>query len=157
MLGVKFYRETLNNYIKAGSQSCSPQEMERLAHSEIDRIRLRVAENQATPIELLELLSKDRNPDVRVAVGTNPSTPADISYSLAFDEDPNVRLGLADDINSPLELLEKLMEDENPYVSCRARQTKDLIVARIQQRDFACHRFFRWASKGADAPELKYA
>jgi hypothetical protein len=157
MLGAKSYTDILSNYIKAGSQSCSPQLLAELAHSEVDRIRLRVAENPRTPVDILELLACDKNADVRIAAGTNPSTPMHISYSLAFDEDPNVRLGLAEDINTPVELLDKLMEDDNPYVSCRAGQTKELILSHNQPRDFGCHRFFRWASKGADQPELRYA
>jgi hypothetical protein len=157
MLGAKFYGEILSNYIQAGSQSCSPSLLEQLAHSEVDRIRLRVAENPKAPIEVLELLSTDRNADVRIAVGTNPSTPAHISYGLAFDKDPNVRLGLAEDMNTPVELLDKLMEDENPYVSYRAYETKELILSRDKPNNFGCHRFFRWAAKGADQPEYRYA
>jgi hypothetical protein len=157
MFGTRFYGETLNNYVKAGSPSCSPELLEQLAHSEVDRIRLRVAENPRTPLEVLELLATDRNADVRIAAGTNPTTPAHVRYSLAFDEDPNVRLGLAEEINTPVELLEKLVEDENPYVSFRAQQTIELVLSRDQPRDFACHRFFRWASKGGDQPDLRYA
>ena len=157
MLGARFYGEMLSNYVQAGSSSCSQQLLEQLAHSEVDRIRQRVAENPRTPIDVLELLSADRNVDVRIAVGTNPSTPDHLRYSLAFDEDPNVRLGLAEDVNTPLELIEKLMEDENPYVSCRALETKEIILSRDKARDFGCHRFFRWAAKGADEPELRYA
>jgi hypothetical protein len=157
MMGVRFYREMLGKYVQAGSQSCSPNMLEQLAHSDVDRIRLRVAENPNTPMDVLELLATDRNADVRVAVGTNPSTPPHISYALAFDVDPNVRLGLAEDLNTPIELLDKLMEDENPYVSFRASETKALAVSGDKPRDFGCHRFFRWAARGMDQPELRYA
>ncbi|MBY0546249.1 MAG: hypothetical protein K2W95_03105 [Candidatus Obscuribacterales bacterium] len=158
MLGARFYGEMFSKYVQAGSPSCSKQLLEQLAHSEVDRIRQRVAENPGAPIDLLELLASDRNVDVRIAVGTNPSTPEHIRYRLAFDEDPNVRLGLAEDVNTPLELIEKLTEDENPYVSCRALETEELILSRDKPRDFGCHRFFRWAAKGADLPEqLRYA
>ncbi len=155
MLGARFYGEILRNYVQAGSSSCSQELLEKLAHSEVDRIRQRVAENPRTPIDVLELLSEDRNVDVRIAVGTNPSTPEHIRYSLAFDEDPNVRLGLAEDVNAPLELIEKLVNDENPYVSCRAHDTRELILSQNKPRDFGCHRFFRWAAKGADQPEFR--
>lgn len=157
MMGARFYGEILSNYVQAGSQSCSPGVLEQLAHSDVDRIRLRVAENPNTPTDVLELLSTDRNADVRVAVGTNPATPPHMRYAIAFDVDPNVRLGLAEDLNTPIELLDKLMEDENPYVSFRASETKALIVSRDKPREFGCHRFFRWAAKGADQPELRYA
>lgn len=157
MIGARYCADFLTNYVKAGSQSCAPQMLAELAHSEIDRIRLRVAENPATPVDVLELLACDKNADVKIAVGTNPSTPAHVSYSLAFDEDPNVRLGLAEDMNTPMELLEKLMEDWNPYVSHRAGQTKEYILSHGEPKPLQCHRFFRWATAGADQPDLKYA
>lgn len=156
MMNTKPYGEILSNYVKAGSQSCSPQILEAMAHSEIDRIRLRVAENPNTPIEVLELLATDRNIDVRSAVGTNPSTPAYLSYQIAFDEDPNVRLGLADDINTPIEVLEKLTEDVNPYVSYRARQTINIAQSQGKARRIG-FALFKWTSKGMDHPRQKYA
>ncbi len=157
MMSARFYGEILSNYVQAGSQSCPPRVLEQLAHSDVDRIRLRVAENPNTPIDVLELLSSDRNADVRVAVGTNPATPPHISYALAFDVDPNVRLGLAEDLDTPVEILDKLMEDDNPYVSLRASETKALIVSSNKPREFGCHRFFRWVARGTDQPGLRYA
>lgn len=157
MMRVKYYADTLSNYVRAGCESCSPQSLAELAQSEVDRIRVRVAENSRAPLEVLELLSSDKSPDVRIAVGTNPSTPAHIRYSFAFDEDPNVRFGLAEDMNTPMELLEKLVEDSNPYVSCRAKETKEIILSRGEPQAFDCHRFFRWVSKCADSSELRYA
>ncbi|HEY9681579.1 MAG TPA: hypothetical protein V6C86_08355 [Oculatellaceae cyanobacterium] len=157
MLRARSYADKWTNYIKAGSQNCYPHLLAELAHSDVDQIRIRVAENPRTPIEILEILAKDKNADVRVAVGINPSTPAHISGSLAFDEDPNVRLGLADDLNTPIELLEKLREDGNPYVSCRAVQTLEYIALQEQPKRIGRDRFFRWANIDADQPELKYA
>ncbi len=157
MMRVKCYADNVGNYVRAGSQNCSPQLLAELARSEVDRIRLRVAENSYAPLEVLELLATDKNPDVRIAVGTNPSTPMHIKFSFAFDEDPNVRFGLAEDMNTPMELLDKLIEDSNPYVSCRAQETKEMNLSRVQPHAFDCHRFFRWASKCADSSELKYA
>lgn len=157
MLVARFYEEILGNYVQAGSQSCSPAVLEQLSYSDMERIRRRVAENPKTPIDVLERLSSDPCADVRIAVGTNPSTPGHISYGLAFDQDPNVRLGLAEDISTPVELLDKLAEDENPYISCRASQTRALILAGQEPKHLECHRFFRWASQGCDQPEPRYA
>ncbi|MBY0356580.1 MAG: hypothetical protein K2W82_01155 [Candidatus Obscuribacterales bacterium] len=156
MLGARQYGDVLSNYVKAGSQSCSPELLEAMAHSDVDRIRLRVAENPRTPIDILEVLAADKNADVRVAVGTNPSTPPYISYKLAFDEDINVRLGLADDVHTPIELLETLTEDANPYVSYRAVQTKDIVLSQGKPRRFG-RRFIRWLKEGMNKPELRYA
>ena len=157
MVRVNGYAEFLSNYIKAGSDNTPAQVLEELAHSEIDRIRLRVAENPSAPHGVLELLASDNSPDVRIAVGTNLSTPAHIRYSFAFDEDPNVRFGLAEDLSTPLELLDKLAEDSNPYVSCRALETKGIVLSGQEPVSFDCHRFFAWLSKCADRSELSCA
>jgi hypothetical protein len=156
MMNAKFYGDLLNDYVKAGSQSLPAEVLEALAHSEIDCIRLRVAENPKTPIDILELLSTDKNADVRIAVGTNNSTPPYITFKLAQDEDPNVRLGLADDINTPIELLEKLSEDENPWVSSRAVETIRIIQSQGSPRSIG-RVLCKWAARGFDHPELKYA
>jgi hypothetical protein len=156
MLGARQYGDLLSNYIKAGSQSCSPELLEVMAHSDIDKIRLRVAENPRTPKDILEILATDKNADVRIAVGTNPSTPPYVSYRLAFDENPDVRLGLADDINTPIELLETLMEDSNPYVSYRAAKTKDIVLSQGKPRSFG-RKIIRWIKKSMYEPEISYA
>ena len=152
----KRYADILSNYVKAGNESCSPQVLSELAHSDVDRIRLRVAENPCAPREVLELLATDKNPDVRVAVGTNPSTPFHIKCSLAFDEDTNVRLGIAMDMGAPLELLQRLTEDSNPYVSCSAQKTKDLINS-DSSHSSGRHRLIKWASKYLGQSEPRFA
>lgn len=157
MIQVKCYADILGNYIKAGSETCPPHLLAELARSEVARIRLRVAENPYAPLEVLEVLATDKNPDVRIAVGINPSTPAKIKFKLALDEDPSVRFGLAEDINASMDLIEKLIEDQNPYVSCRALETKELLLSKGQSNVFECPRLFRWASRTADPAELCYA
>lgn len=150
------YGAVLKKYIRAGNPSCSPQVLEALAKSKIDRIRLRVAENPVTPKEVLEQLATDPNPDVRIAVGINPSTPSHISNRFADDDDLNVRFGLAEDIACPAELLDKLSRDSNPYISCRANQTKQLRLAEGRATTFDCHRLFRWVTD-SDQSGLRYA
>ena len=140
------YGVVLKKYIQAGNPNCSPRLLAALSKHKVDRIRLRVAENPSTPEEVLTSLAYDRNPDVRVAVGVNPSTPCSVSNSLALDEDLNVRFGLAEDLSCPTELLDKLLLDPNPYVSCRARQTKQLLLAEERVNNFDYHRFFRWCT-----------
>lgn len=157
MLKAKSYADILTNYVRAGRENSSSQVLAKLASSEVARIRVRVGENPKTPIEVLEVLATDRNADVRIAVGTNPSTPTHISYGLTFDEDPSVRLGLAEDLSTPIELLNKLIEDANPYVSCRAKETKELILSQGQPNDHGCHRFFRWATQNTERTDFRYA
>lgn len=157
MLGAKFHEKTLDDYVKAGAKNCSPEQLKQFAHSEVDKIRRRVAENPITPTTVLQHLASDKNADVRIAVGTNPSTPDHIRNNLVLDADPTVRLGLANDINTPLEMIEKLMEDENPYVSYQAHKTKELVSAMAQPRDIGCHHLFRRAAKENSKHQLKYA
>jgi hypothetical protein len=160
MMRTRLYGDILTNYINAGSSSCSPKLLCDLAKSEVDKIRLRVAENPRTPISVLELLAKDTNADVRIAVGTNPSTPLTLSYVLACDADPNVRLGLADDVATRLELLERLAEDANPYVSQRAKQTKEIVLSKNsapKKEGFSLGRLLRWTRKNGVKRELSYA
>lgn len=157
MFQLKSYANVLNHYVKAGSENCSPQLLREFARSEVDRIRLRVAENPQTPVDVLEILAADKNPEVRIAVGANPSTPDHVRGNLACDEDPNVRFGLAESLSTPIELLNKLEGDTNPYVSCRATETKELTRSRSQSDWFSCNRFFRWIIKGGDQSELRHA
>lgn len=156
MMNAKLYGEILSNYVKAGSQNCSPELLETMARSEIDRIRLRVAENPGTPIGILELLSTDKNVEVRIAVGTNPSTPTCVRYQLALDQDLNVRLGLADDMNTPIELLERLTEDGNPYVSHRAMKTIQILQCQRKPGSIG-HAIMQWANTAIDQSEFRYA
>jgi hypothetical protein len=144
-------------YVQAGDPNCSPEVLEDLARDEVDRIRLRVAENTATPTEVLEFLAEDKNVDVRIAVGTNSSSPPDVRRNLAFDQDLNVRLGLAEDPNTSLEVLNILSRDANPYVSCRAEQTKTLVFSPSEPINIDSHRIWRWATKDGERPELRYA
>lgn len=157
MLKTKLYGRFLENYVRAGSQQCSPALLEQLAHSEIDRIRLRVAENPNTPVAVLKLLASDINADVRAAVGTNPTTPRSLIHTLAEDPDPNVRLGLAENLNTSIEILDKLKDDENPYISLRATETKNLVLSAEQAKESGCHRFFKWQTNQNATPELRYA
>ncbi len=150
------YGAVLKKYIQAGNPNCSPRLLAALAKSKVDRIRLRVAENPNTATDVLDLLSQDQNADVRIAVGVNPSTPSHISNRLALDEDLNVRFGLAEDINCPTELLDKLSRDPNPYISCRADQTKHLLMAESRANSFDYHRLFRWITE-PDQSNLSYA
>ncbi len=152
----KCYADILSNYVKAGSEKCAPEMLLELAHSDVDRIRLRVAENPCAPREVLELLAEDKNPDVRIAIGANSSTPLHLKYNLVFDQNPDVRLGLAMEMNTPIELLDILIEDPNPWISCSAQKTKTLLESKGSNK-FSCHRLFKWAKKYTGQSEPRFA
>lgn len=157
MIDVRNCGDIFSEYIKAGSADSAVEEMESLAKSKYDRIRLRVAENPNSPQHVLELLAKDGNPDVRVAVATNPQTCLSVSLPLALDEDPNVRLGLATDLSTPMELLEKLVDDVNPYISCRAIQTREVLLSKKNVASLG-QDLLNWANNVVDGTsELQYA
>ena len=122
--------DKFDDYLQACDPDCEPAILRRFAESPSQRVRLRVAENQSTPAELLEKLSQDPDPDVRLAVGANPRAPVDITYALAFDADPTVRYGLAEDASLPPGVLRILCRDQNPYVACRAMRTIEALNAR---------------------------
>jgi len=85
----------------------------------------RMAENSATPLDILEMLALSSDSRVRAAVSENPSCPFSLLEILAADESPDVRHRLAECPYAPMEILESLMEDENCYVAGRARRTVD--------------------------------
>jgi hypothetical protein len=115
-------------YIMAGSPNASSEQLRKLASTSLDKIRLRVAENQNAPIDILETLSSDPSHDVRVAVATNPSTPRQLVEKLAQDNDIVVRHGLAQDIGTPIAVLNQLSQDENGWVNGEARKTLHILA-----------------------------
>jgi hypothetical protein len=112
-----------NTYIRAGRYDTPATELFHLSQNPSSLIRVRVAENQATPQVLLEELSTDSNEDVRIAVGGNPSIPFHVLMRLAFDEHVDVRFSLAENHCINILALLCLAGDENPFVSQRALKT----------------------------------
>lgn len=118
--------EWLQDYLNAGKPETSANELRRLAKSNTDRVRLRVAENERAPQDVLTLLASDSNPDVRIAVALNGSTPSSLLKRLVKDSDPSVRYAIAEDPNTSRQILLQLCDDPNPYVAVRATRTLNL-------------------------------
>lgn len=97
--------------------------LHRLCKHADTKVRLHLAENRHTPIELLVVLSYDSNPSVRLAVAENASAHHCLVERAVEDISVDVRYGLAENPHLPLQLLRKLSADENPYVACRAERT----------------------------------
>ena len=76
-------------------------------------IREAVAQNQRTPISILEKLSNDKKSFVRVSVARNPNTPDYILEKLSNDESKYVRSFVAKNPITPIHILEKLSNDIN--------------------------------------------
>jgi hypothetical protein len=111
----------------AGSELTSKDALKQFAADSYTRVRVRVAENRATPIALLVQLALDGEADVRIAVAENPSTPRGLKQFLASDDCADVRYAMAESPHTDLELLKALSRDENPYVAGRAQRTIDLL------------------------------
>ncbi|MFA6208375.1 MAG: hypothetical protein WCT03_05745 [Candidatus Obscuribacterales bacterium] len=97
--------------------------LHRLCKHADTKVRLHLAENRHTPIELLIVLSYDSSPAVRLAVAENASSQLCLIERAIDDVSVDVRYGLAENPHLPTHLLEKLADDENPYVACRAERT----------------------------------
>lgn len=70
-----------------------------------------VAANPHTPTVILEMLSKDDNPNVRAWVAQNPSLNELLVCRLAEDEDERVRVAIASSPSLTDEMVEKLRDD----------------------------------------------
>ena len=88
-------------------------------------MRLWVAYNKTVPLEVLEVLAKDRDPRVRLMVAAKNKLTADILETLAIDPDDAVRMRVARHKHTSREILEKLRND--PWEDVRA-----VVSARLQ-------------------------
>jgi hypothetical protein len=114
-----------NEYLAAGNNTTSREDLAQLALSKEPKVRGRVAENPSCPTVALRVLAEDEHPDVRSNVALNPKATFPMLRRLAQDFSLNVRYTLAEDHNLPRPLLRMLSRDDNPYVSVRAKQTMD--------------------------------
>lgn len=74
---------------------------------------------------------------VRVSVAENPSTPVDVLTELAKDSDWEVRVSVAENTNTPADVLMKLAESGNSVVRKNAAgnpQHSRWCVERISKR-----------------------
>jgi hypothetical protein len=122
--------ELLEQYIMAGSTGTGAEQLRVLSEHYCGRVRLRVAENQATPPDVLAKLASDVNPDVKIAVAANPSCDRSIVRLIAADIDVAVRHGLAQNIATPGSVLEELSRDENGWVRGEALKTLQILAGR---------------------------
>jgi len=76
------------------------------------RVRMAVAKNIHTPVDLLYKLANDEDYSVRACVALNPNTPADLLIKLSEDKSWVVRLYVTENRNTPIHIVEKLTNDE---------------------------------------------
>jgi len=78
--------------------------------------------NMSVPIEILQLLSKDADPNVRCVVAGKRKLSRELFESLAADFDEGVRQRVACNKSVPTDLLERLSVDLIPLVADTARK-----------------------------------
>lgn len=76
---------------QANLPSTTPEQLQVLATNSHAPVRVAVAMNRKTPVEVLDKLAKDREQDVRIAVCTNLSTTEKTYFTLAHDASEEVR------------------------------------------------------------------
>ncbi len=111
------------NNLSVGAGVMSAKVMAFMARHTNSSIRLTLAENPQTPVDLLRRLARDADPEVRIAAGQNDNLPESDLLMLAEDDSVDVRYALASDPLIPQTALESLTEDANPYVAVRAAET----------------------------------
>jgi hypothetical protein len=80
-----------------------------------------VAHNKTVPMEILEVLSTDRESDVRNAVARKRKLTKAMFERLARDADEGVRLAVAYNANTPDEVLQLLVDDSWDQVAAKAK------------------------------------
>ncbi|MDF7647058.1 HEAT repeat domain-containing protein [Pantoea sp. Acro-805] len=70
-----------------------------------------VAHNKTVPLEILNVLANDVDPDVRYSVAMKKKLSLEIFKRLASDEDYSVRLCIAKNKKAPSSILEMLSND----------------------------------------------
>ena len=110
-----------SEYVAAGNQETSREDLDQLARSGEFQIRRRVAENPNCPTGALQILANDEHPEVRSNVARNPKATFEMLRMLAKDFSLNVRFALAEEQNLPRPILRMLSRDDNPYIADRAK------------------------------------
>jgi hypothetical protein len=122
-----------DRYLAAGQVKTPIQDLFELALDMDQAIRARVAQNPASPPQLMLILLNDPAADVRVGLSENPKAPFFILQRLVIDEDIHVRYDMAENRHMPEILLRRLMDDDNPYVALRASRTVNALYPAQQE------------------------
>ena len=85
-----------------------------------ESVRCLVAASPQAPVQLLELLAKDKEPLVRLAIAENPRVPLALRVAflevLAKESDSEVCARVAENIDTPAEVLEELARSSEEYI-----------------------------------------
>jgi len=90
--------------------------LERLSKDKVNLVRALVATNPKTPSRILESLFSDEK-IVRDGLSGNPSTPLNLLKVLSDDKDKMVRMRLAENPSATEDILNKLLKDSDKNIS----------------------------------------
>ena len=123
----------VTRWVIANDQATPIALLERLAGDADQSIRAEVAKNQSTPIALLEQLASDANEDVRIAVAGHQATPIAIKVQLledlASDSKKRIWQQVAENLATPSAILEAYLRDSERYADYRHILLHTLIKA----------------------------
>ncbi len=102
--------------VRLAEQTKSPERLQELASSGWGQVRLYVAWNDNTPLEVLLLLSEDESADVRSHVAKNSKSTPEMLLFFSKDESHYVRHKVALNVKTPPEALTSLAKDPNESV-----------------------------------------
>lgn len=92
------------------------------------RMKSWVAHNKTVPLEILDVLSNDNDPEVRFSVAMKKKLSSEIFKRLAADKDYSVRLCIARNKKVPESVLEILSHDSEAEISDAATKNISLII-----------------------------
>ncbi|MBY0550026.1 MAG: hypothetical protein K2W95_22315 [Candidatus Obscuribacterales bacterium] len=119
-------------YIKAASPLTDSETLALLSFSEWTPIRRRVAGNNHTPLNILDVLSVDPYPEVRAAVACNTGSPRSTVERLIRDPRDEVRLAIASCSEAPDYALRFLEKDYDQQISNAAKRTLRLFHPSVE-------------------------
>jgi hypothetical protein len=102
--------EDIDLYQRAANESATDKVWEEVIEKYPD-MRVWVARNKTVPVSILDILSRDGNPEVRHAVAMKRKSGEEILRRLAKDPDESVRLRVALNPKTPKVILEELLQD----------------------------------------------
>jgi hypothetical protein len=81
-----------------------------------------VAYNKTIPVEILQHLAQDENPDVRFSVAMKRKLTLELFELLAIDSEESVRMRIACNSKTLLHILQQLAKDQSIEVAMHAKK-----------------------------------
>jgi hypothetical protein len=131
--GCIVFKELMGKIL--GTGPLDYDEAKRLASHKNVKVRLKLAQREDLPQEILYFLAEDKSADVRRAVAKNITTPKQADLLLSRDNDDNVRYDLAEKIG-------KLMPELNAADLDKVREVVHLVLVQLAH-DQALRVFYR--------------